>query len=44
VATATAASQADANAFFTPNDDNGSIVEAASPTSTKLAPANALEE
>src|SRR4051812_5133764 len=31
--TAMAASHADASAFFTPNDDNGSTNDAASPTS-----------
>ena len=35
----TAASQADASAFFTPNDDSGSMKEPASPTRKNRAPA-----
>ena len=39
VCTATAASHAEASAFLTPNDDSGSMHDAASPTSAKPAPA-----
>src|SRR5437867_7946521 len=40
----TAASQADASAFFTPNDDSGSMKEPASPTRRNPRPAYGSEE
>ena len=42
VCTATAASQPEASAFFTPADDSGSMNDPASPTSSQRSPAYAL--